>query len=76
MTTKETNEPVTSVAEITFKDGSRTEFTVNASPAIVPNLVRDMVKTGYLTLWNDSETMSITASEIRSFVIEQLTDEE
>lgn len=70
MTTHTNDQPTYSVAEITYKDGSRLEFTVKASPSVVPHLIKDMKSTGYLTLWNDTETISIAADGIKHFALE------
>lgn len=67
--------PVYSIAEITFKDGSRTEFMVKASPSVVPHLLKEMKNTGHLTLWNDTDTMSIAASEVKHFCLRVMTKE-
>ena len=67
--------PVYSIAEITFKDGSRTEFMVKASPSVVPHLLKEMKNTGHLTLWNDTDTMSIAASEVKHFCLRQITND-
>lgn len=66
--------PVYSIAEITFKDGSRTEFMVKASPSVVPHLLKEMKNTGHLTLWNDTDTMSIAASEVKHFCLRVMTN--
>lgn len=68
-------EDVYSIAEITFKDGSRTEFMVKASPSVVPHLTKEMKNTGYLTLWNDTDTLSIAASEVKYVCLRQITSE-
>lgn len=67
--------PVYSIAEIVFKDGSRTEFMVKASPSVVPHLLKEMKNTGHLLLWNDTDTMSISADEVKHFCLRVITSE-
>jgi hypothetical protein len=62
-----------SIAEIVFMDGTKHEFMVKASPSVVPHLVKEMKATGYLTLWNDSDTLCIRADQIKHFSMREVT---
>ena len=65
-----------SIAQITFMDGTTTEFMVKASPSVVPHLTKEMSNTGYLTLWNDTDTMCIRADQVKHFSMRQVTTNE
>lgn len=56
-----------STAHIVLVDGTTMVFPVSASPSVAPHLVKDMKNTGYLTLWNDRDTMCIRADQIKLF---------
>jgi len=60
------------MATITFKDGTSQDFEVTASPAVMSNLLSAANKTGYLTLWNDTDTLSVNTAEIRKFALRAL----
>jgi hypothetical protein len=62
-----------SIAEIVFMDGTKHEFMVKASPSVVPHLVKEMKNTGYLTLWNDSDTLCIRADQVKHFSMREVT---
>ena len=62
-----------SIAEIVFMDGTKHEFMVKASPSVVPHLVKEMKNTGYLTLWNDHDTLCIRADQIKHFAMREMT---
>ena len=62
-----------SVAEIVFMDGTKHEFMVKASPSVVPHLVKEMKNTGYLTLWNDHDTLCIRADQVKHFSMREIT---
>ena len=66
---------VYSIAQITFLDGTTTEFMVKASPSVVPHLTKEMSNTGFLTLWNDNDTMCIRADQVKHFAMRQVTNE-
>ena len=65
-----------SIAQITFMDGTTSEFMVKASPSVVPHLTKEMSNTGFLTLWNDNDTMCIRADQIKHFSMRQVTTNE
>ncbi len=64
---------VYSLAEIVFKDGTKTEFMVKASPSVVPHLTKEMKQTGQLVLWNDTDTLCIAADQIKFFCLRHIT---
>ena len=68
--------PAYSIAEIVFMDGTKHEFMVKASPSVVPHLTKEMSNSGYLTLWNDSDTMCIRADQIKHFSMRLVTNGE
>lgn len=62
-----------SIANIVFMDGTAHEFMVKASPSVVPHLVKEMKNTGYLTLWNDHDTLCIRADQVKHFAMREIT---
>ena len=68
--------PAYSIAEIVFMDGTKHEFMVKASPSVVPHLVKEMKNTGYLTLWNDHDTLCIRADQVKHFAMRELTKQQ
>ena len=62
-----------SIAEIVFMDGTKHEFMVKASPSVVPHLVKEMKNTGFLTLWNDTDTLCIRADQVKHFSMREVT---
>lgn len=70
---KQAHPPSYSIAEIVFMDGTKHEFMVKASPSVVPHLVKEMKNTGYLTLWNDHDTLCIRADQVKHFAMREIT---
>jgi hypothetical protein len=68
-----TKAPSYSIAEIVFMDGTKHEFMVRASPSVVSHLVKEMKNTGYLTLWNDSDTLCVRADQVKHFSMREVT---
>jgi len=68
--------PSYSIAQITFMDGTTQDFMVKASPSVVPHLVKEMKATGYLTLWNDSDTLCIRADQVKHFGMREVTNQQ
>lgn len=62
-----------SLALITYMDGTTSEFMVKAAPSVVPHLVKEMKNTGFLTLWNDMDTMCIRADIVKSVSMREVT---
>jgi len=65
--------PTYSLAEIVFLDGTKHEFMVSAGPTVVPHLIKEMKGTGYLTLWNDTDTFCVRADGIKHFALREIT---
>lgn len=65
---------VYSITEIVFIDGTKHEFMVKASPSVVPHLAKEMHNTGYLTLWNDVDTLCVRADQIKHFAMREVTN--
>jgi hypothetical protein len=64
-----------SLAHVVFTDGTETQFMVRASPSVVPHLTKDMKETGFLTLWNDTDTLCIRADQVKHFSMREITKE-
>ena len=62
-----------SVASIVFTDGTETEFMVKAAPSVIPSLTKEMQSSGFLTLWNDTDTLCIRADQIKHFSMREVT---
>ena len=62
-----------SLTEIILDNDERIEFTTKASPSVVPHLVKEMHATGFLTLWNDVDTLCVSAKRIKHFTMRELT---
>ena len=67
---------VYSLARITFMDGTTQDFMVKASPSVTPHLVKEMKSSGFLTLWNDSDTLCIRADLVKHFEMRQVTNQQ
>lgn len=65
--------PAYSIAQIVFTDGTTSEFMVKASPSVVPHLAKEMKSTGYLTLWNDTDTICINADQLKHFTLREIS---
>lgn len=65
-----------SMAEIQLMDGSSQTFMIKASTNIVSHLIKEMKEKGYLTMWNDTDVLSIRADQVRQFTLRAFTQEE
>lgn len=65
-----------SMAEIHLTDGSSQTFMIKASPNIVKHLLKEMRDTGYLTMWNDTDVLSVRADQVKQFALRAFTQEE
>lgn len=54
---------------IELVDDDPIEFYMDASPSTTPHLLEGMKKTGFLTVWNDDETLCIRAERVKEFCI-------
>lgn len=68
------NDDTYSMAHIEYTDGTKRDFKVKAAPTVVSRIAKDMAQTGYLTLWNDDETICIMANQVRSFCLSALDE--
>lgn len=68
-----TNGQAYSMAHITFMDDTVQEFMVKAAPSVTPHLVKEMKASGFLTLWNDTDTLCIRADQIKHFSMREIT---
>lgn len=64
-----------SIAHIRLTDGTEQEFMVKASPTVVPHLLKEMKNTGYLTLWNDTDTLCIRADHVKQITMREVTNQ-
>ena len=65
-----------SMAEIQLMDGSSQTFMIKASTNIVSHLIKEMREKGYLTMWNDTDVLSIRADQVKQFTLRAFTKEE
>ena len=65
-----------SMAEIQLMDGSSQTFMIKASTNIVNHLIKEMRDKGYLTMWNDTDVLTIRADQVRQFTLRAFTQEE
>ena len=65
-----------SMAEIQLMDGSSQTFMIKASTNIVSHLIKEMREKGYLTMWNDTDVLTIRADQVRQFTLRAFTQEE
>lgn len=64
-----------SLAEVQLMDGSMVGMTISAATSISNHLIDRMAATGFLYLFNDSESLLIRASDVRAIRITNLTKE-
>lgn len=64
-----------SICEIQVQGGT-IPFTVKASPSLMQHAITNMKETGFLYLWNDTESLCIKASEVRALRMTKLTTED
>jgi hypothetical protein len=43
---------------------------------VVPHLVKEMGNTGFLTLWNDYDTLCIRVDQIKHFSMREITKDD
>jgi hypothetical protein len=65
------SKPNKALARIVFIDGTEKAFMVNANPSVVPSLTKEMYNTGFLTLWNDTDTLCIRADQVKHFSLSE-----
>ena len=62
--------------EITTLDGKVIRFEMNATPGVIPHILKEMRNTGMLTLWNEHETLCVMATQIKSVQVFALGGDE
>jgi len=65
-----------SMAEIQLMDGSSQTFMIKASTNIVNHLIKEMRDKGYLTMWNDTDVLTIRADQVKQFTLRAFTQQE
>jgi hypothetical protein len=68
--------PQYSMAEIQLTDGTSQTFMLKASTTIVQHLIKEMRDKGFLTMWNDSDVLSIRADQVKQFSLRAFTQQE
>lgn len=66
---------VYSLAEVQLTGGRMIAMTISAGPTIGKHLIETMKNTGYLHLFNESETLMIRAAEVVAVKVTKLTTE-
>lgn len=61
-----------SVVELTLVDGTELDFEITASPVVVHKSVQDIKHTGFLTLWNDTDTMCVPAAQLKYLTVREV----
>jgi hypothetical protein len=70
-----TPQTVYSIAEVQLTGGRMIGMTISAAPTIGKHLIETMKNTGYLHIFNDSESLMIRSEEIVAVKITKLTTE-
>lgn len=73
-----TNGPVAreySLAQAQLTDGSVVGMTITANPTIGSHLAKEMASTGFLYIYNETESMMIRADRVVAVKITKLTKE-
>jgi len=58
---------------ITYKDGTKHEMMVKTAPSIATHIVKTMKDTGYLSLWNDTDSFICDAELVRTIELRKVT---
>lgn len=64
-----------SLAQVQLVDGSIVGMTITANPTLGSHLVKEMASTGYLYLYNESESLMIRADRVVAVKLTKLTRE-
>lgn len=62
-----------SLAEVQLTDGSVVGMTITANPTIGSHLAKEMASTGFLYIYNESESMMIKADRVVAVKITKMT---
>lgn len=66
---------VYSLAQVQLNDGSVVGMTISASPSLGQHLVKEMGSTGYLYIFNDTESLMIKADRVVAVKLTKMTTE-
>ena len=61
-----------SLVHITLKNGQTVDFTITAGPSVLPHLVSESVKTGFISLFNDNDNLAVCVHDIQTIEIRPL----
>lgn len=64
-----------SLAQVQLTDGSVVGMTITANPTIGSHLTKEMASTGFLYIYNETESMMIRADRVVAVSITKLTKE-
>lgn len=64
-----------SLAEVQLTDGSVVGMTITANPTIGSHLAKEMASTGFLYIYNETESMMIKADRVVAVKITKMTRE-
>lgn len=64
-----------SLAEVQLKGGSVIAMTISAGPALAQRLIAKMKETGFLTLFNENESLTLRAEDVVAVKLTKMTME-
>lgn len=64
-----------SLAQVQLADGSTVGMTITANPTIGAHLTKEMASTGFLYIYNESESLIIKADRVVAVKLTKLTKE-
>jgi len=64
-----------SLAQVQLTDGTMIGMTITASPTLGAHLAKTMAETGYLNIYNDTESLIIKADRVVAIKLTKLTQE-
>lgn len=73
--TAATVKSVYSLAEVQLKGGSVIAMTISAGPALAQHLIAKMKETGFLTLFNENESLTLRAEDVVAVKLTKMTME-
>jgi len=65
---------MSSIAHITYTDGTEEDFEITAGPGIVRYLARKMDEDGHLSLFNNDESIIIPTERVKKVAIRRKQD--
>lgn len=66
-------QPAYSLCQVVYTDGTTFEMTIKATPAINNHLMEKMKDTGFLSIFNDTDSVMIRADLIKSISLRKIT---